>query len=370
MRFSAFCLLVCFLFISACGRDDDDMLLPPVVPPPPPVEETDVNFDVATAPFDSLSTYRFFTGSLREMNPNEGLLEYEPISTLFADYAHKTRYIWLPPDTKASYQGDGRVVDFPDGTVILKTFFYNTVLPANNKRIMETRMLYKEAGEWKFAEYIWNEDQTEATLDLRGRNVPLEFIDDAGNERSVVYRIPSEAECLTCHKSNGEATPIGPKPQNLNADYTYPDGSRMNQLSKWQAAGYLASDFDANNIQTVVRWDDPDQDLYLRVRSYIDINCAHCHTAGGHCDYRPIRLAFEESADEVNMGVCVTPDDFLGSSLVNIVSPRNTNKSALFYRLNSTAEMVRMPLLGRTLIHDEGLALIETWINQLTTVCD
>ncbi len=364
-----FCLFG-LLLLAACGRDDDDMILPPPPPPPPPIIETDVNFDLATAPFDSLSKYRFFLGALAAMEPNEGLLQYEPISTLFTDYAHKTRYIWLPPNTQATYQGAGQLIDFPNGAVILKTFFYNQEQATNAPRILETRMLYKKEGVWHFAEYVWNEAQTEATLELNGKEIPLDFIDDNGVARAVNYRVPSEAECLTCHKSNGNATPIGPKPQNLHADYTYPDGSRMNQLSKWQMAGYLATDFDPSSIQAVVKWDDPAQDLQLRLRSYIDINCAHCHTAGGHCDYRPIRLAFEETDDETNLGVCVTPDDFISSSLINIVSPRNTTKSALFYRLNSTEEMVRMPLLGRTLVHEEGVALIAEWINSISTNCD
>ena len=37
----------------------------------------------------------------------------------------------------------------------------------------------------------------------------------------------------------------------------------------------------------------------------------------------------------------------------------------LYYRLNTTDESYRMPLHGRTIIHDEGLQIIEEWINTL-----
>jgi hypothetical protein len=37
----------------------------------------------------------------------------------------------------------------------------------------------------------------------------------------------------------------------------------------------------------------------------------------------------------------------------------------LFYRINTTDETFRMPLHGRTMLHDEGIALIGQWINSL-----
>ncbi|MGK4568553.1 hypothetical protein [Flavobacterium sp. 3HN19-14] len=37
----------------------------------------------------------------------------------------------------------------------------------------------------------------------------------------------------------------------------------------------------------------------------------------------------------------------------------------MYYRLNTTNETYRMPLHGRTLIHEEGLELVRQWINSL-----
>ncbi|PHI21208.1 hypothetical protein CEQ90_04090 [Lewinellaceae bacterium SD302] len=360
----------------SCASDDDDGggNMPPVVEPPvvePPVEETGVNVDLAAMPFDSLSTYRFFIGDdLAEMEPNERMLAYAPISTLFSDYAHKSRFVWMPEGTSASQGEDGRILNFPDGTVIIKTFYFDNVLPANERRIIETRVLYLDAGDWKFAEYVWNDAQTEATLDLSGSTTLVEFTNEEGDEQTVNYRLPAEAECLTCHKSGETAIPIGPKPQNLNADYTYPDGSSGNQLMKWFEAGYLSQEPDLSAITTVVPWDDPVHDLELRVRSYLDINCAHCHREGGHCDYRDIRLAFSESGDAENQGVCVNTQEFIDGSQRFIISPGRQERSAMFFRMNAIDEQFRMPLLGRTVQHTEGLELISTWISQLAGECD
>src|SRR5690606_5977365 len=139
----------------------------------------------------------------------------------------------------------------------------------------------------------------------------------------------------------------------------------MDQLTKWVSVGYLAPGLPAN-IDKVVRWDDPTAALDERVRAYLDMNCAHCHSEGSHCDYRPMRLAFTETVDPVNLGICVPPDEQLQPALTHIVSRGNVARSMMHYRLGSTEESERMPLLGRSLVHEEGLELVEEWINSLS----
>jgi uncharacterized repeat protein (TIGR03806 family) len=326
-----------------------------------------VYFDPVLAPYQTLSTYRFFTGDLMDQIPNTGVLPYEPITSLFSDYAKKKRFVWMPPGVKATYTGDHQVLDFPDGTVLIKTFYYDAVLPDNDRRIIETRLLFKRNGNWNFADYVWNADQTEAFLDLNGSNTPVAWLDDNGVQRNIQYRIPSAAECQTCHKVNFDPIPIGPKPQNLNSELVYEDGVR-NQLEKWVEMGYLQSGY-PSNITTTVRWDDAAQPLDLRVRSYLDMNCAHCHADERHCNYRPMRFAFNESGDLVNLGVCVPPDDPIAPEFTEIVARGNPARSMLHYRLTSTDETVRMPLLGRTIAHDEGAEMIRAWIASLPGTC-
>ncbi len=354
--------LVPLFLLAACNKDDltnafalDDAL------------EDRLELDVQDFPFATLSEYGFFKGNMAQHKPVVGVLPYAPVSALFTDYAHKWRFIWMPTGSSATYAGDHRVLDMPEGTVIIKTFYYDNVQPANVRRVIETRLLYKRNGQWEFADYIWNAEQTEATFDLNGSYTPVTFLDDNGLERSVNYRIPSAAECLTCHKENDAAIPIGPKPQNLNYAFDYPKGP-MNQLLKWSEVGYLQHGY-PKRIVSSVRWDDPAQDLNDRVRAYLDINCAHCHKDDSHCDYRPMRFAYDETADPVNIGVCVPPDDPLLPQHTYIVAKGNIGRSLLHYRMNATDEAVRMPLLGRTIVHDEGVALLSEWINGLTPAC-
>lgn len=361
---SIFILMAIFaLAFAACRKEDDK----PMPEEPEPTPDTGVRFNLQEVPYPNLSDYRFFVDSLNLMHANAGVLPYDVITPLFSDYAKKSRFIWMPDGTAAQYVNDHTVLDFPDGTVMVKSFYYDNVIPSGDRKIIETRLIYKKNGEWKFADYIWNEEQTEATFDLEGAYKNIEWIDANGVTQQVNYRIPSEVECYTCHKFDDQATPIGPKPQNLNKIISYDDGFK-NQLEKWSEVGYLNANY-PEEIVTVADWTDPSQSPENRWRAYVDMNCAHCHREGSHCDYRPMRLAWNETSDPVNLGVCTTPEEPIEPQLTHIISRSNVNRSMMYYRLNTTAEQFRMPLFGRTIVHQEAILLLEQYINSLNPTC-
>src|SRR5690606_35473867 len=160
----------------------------------------------------------------------------------------------------------------------------DNVQPENNRQILETRLIIRKQEGWVFANYAWNEEQSEAVLDMNGSYVDLQW--QQNNEiKSVQYRIPSGAECHTCHKVMEIAKPIGPKPRNLNLSYPYIDGT-ANQLDKLVSVGYLENSLPAN-ISQLPDYNDTNTSLELRSRAYLEINCAHCHSEETHCDYRP-----------------------------------------------------------------------------------
>ena len=325
-----------------------------------------VNFDLDSIPYATLSEYNFFEGSLKDLDPVYGVLPYNLNSTLFTDYAHKKRFVWMPDGTKANYNSDATPLDFPIGSVLIKNFYYDNVQPNNVTRIIETRLMYMTDEGWDFAKYVWNDEQTEATFTNAGSFTDVEWIEN-GVTNNATYRIPSRNECFTCHNKFGTPLPIGPKPQNLNRDLTYTDGT-FNQLEKWVSFGYLEDNLPTSIVSTV-KWDDESLDLELRVRSYLDINCAHCHSEESYCEYRPMRFAFNENEDDTNKGLCVTPDTQIAGT-THIVAPGDIDASVLRFRVNSIEEQNRMPLLGRTLKHDEGVRLIDEWINSLSGECE
>lgn len=361
--FSAFILFIAF----SCSNDQDDSDYKPVSP---------VNVDLTQVPYTKLSDYNFFQGEIKNLLPSLDVLPYEPASSLFADYAHKKRFIWMPKNSKATYNGDGKILELPVGSVLIKNFYYYNVLPSNETKIIETRIMIRKSTGWIFANYVWNDEQTEAFFDLNGSFKAISWT-QGGTTMNANYRIPNEVQCITCHKTEelvGGALvttniPIGIKPQNLNFNYNYDSGSK-NQLTKWIEKGYLEDNFSLPTAQnTVINYDDNTQPLEKRVRSYFDINCAHCHSEGAHCSYRPMRFAYEETYNNnTNMGVCVDTQDMqdFPPALSKIITTGNINRSMLYYRLNTTDESFRMPLHGRTIIHQEGIDLIEDWINTLT----
>ena len=70
------------------------------------------------------------------------------------------------------------------------------------------------------------------------------------------------------------------------------------------------------------------------------------------------------------MGVCLTPDTNLGNGTDQIINPGNVNRSVLDFRMSSNEEQYRMPLIGRSIVHEEAIAMIEEWISSLEDNCN
>ncbi|HRN99018.1 MAG TPA: hypothetical protein PLA69_06885, partial [Flavobacterium sp.] len=233
------------VFAVSCSDDDGDDGY--IVPDP----ESPVVVNLTQVPYPKLSDYKFFDGEMKALVPALGVLPYEPSSSLFTDYAHKKRFVWMPKDTKAEFNGDDKILELPVGSVLIKNFYYEGVEGfTTGTRILETRLMIRRANGWLFANYVWNNEQTEAFYDMNGSFVNVSFTEN-GVTRTVDYRIPSEPQCIVCHKSKfwdgtqeiATHIPIGIKPQNLNFALNYGSETK-NQLQKWIDMGYLDSGFD------------------------------------------------------------------------------------------------------------------------------
>ena len=369
---SVITVLVLIFAIYSCSKSDDSGYVP--VSP-----ESPVTVDLAAVPYPKLSDYKFFIGEMKNLEPALNVLPFEPASALFSDYAHKKRFVWMPEGVRATYSADNKILEMPVGSVLIKNFYYENVqntTPVGSTRIVETRLIIRKANSYEFANYIWNDEQTEAYYNMAGAYKDITWKDENGITKSVEYRIPADVQCIVCHKSsrlvNGAVEtvyiPIGIKPQNLNWNYNY-GGVTKNQLSKWIEQGYLDSNFSLPSAEnSTVNYNDLTKTLDQRARSYVDINCSHCHSVDRHCEYRPMRFAYSDTKNNLAaMGVCVDTEDMQGfdPTLNKIVRGRDIEHSMLYHRLNTTDEAVRMPLHGRTLLHTEGLVLMKDWINSL-----
>ena len=87
-----------------------------------PAAGPDMAAVLADKPAAMLSDYGLFTDQ-RGREPAAGVVKYDLINPLFSDYADKHRFVFVPDGQAASYV-EGDVLDFPVGTVLVKTFAY------------------------------------------------------------------------------------------------------------------------------------------------------------------------------------------------------------------------------------------------------
>jgi uncharacterized repeat protein (TIGR03806 family) len=317
---------------------------------------------LAAKPAPKLSDYGLFKDGV----PRPELTPYALNTPLFSDYAEKFRYLYLPPGTKARYRADG-VLDFPVGATLVKTFAYPADLrrPDDNLRWIETRLLIRKKAGWFAATYVWNAERSEAVLKRAGARVGVSFTDSAGRARTVDYAVPNQNQCKECHQLSKALLPIGPKARNLNGDYAYA-GGRENQLAHWTRLGLLSGAPAPQAAPRAARWDDPAEPIAARARAYLDANCAHCHNARGSASNSGLVLTLEETRPTA-LGIGKGPVAAgRGSGGLDVgIKPGDPDASILVFRMASTEPGVMMPELGRSLTHDEGLALIREYIRGL-----
>jgi len=333
---------------------------------------TGVNFDPADNPCDLLSSYRLFKGNGATQEPNDGVVPYDLNTQLFADYALKHRFIWLPPHTSATYD-EATAFDFPVGTVIVKTFAYPLDLrhPDAGETLIETRLLVRRASGWEGLPYLWNDDKTEARLAVVGATLPVDAVQEDGVMRTYQYHVPNGNQCKECHQAQVKVmSPLGPKARNLNKPYAYPDGVE-NQLSHWSRLGLLTGAPDPDTAPRTPPFDDPTAGtLEERARGYLDVNCAHCHNGGGAARNTGFYLTIDET-DATRLGICKSPVAAgRGTGGLHFdVAPGDPDASILVYRMASIEPGIAMPELGRQRVHAEALDVISQWIASLDGSC-
>jgi uncharacterized repeat protein (TIGR03806 family) len=327
----AFITGLILLVIISCRKDEFN---PNIVIP-------DFDFPQTVVFEDSLSSYGIFEGTPSNLSPSVGFELLELSSVLFTDYSHKQRLVKIPVGTQMTKSDDERI-GFPNGTILTKTFFYynderDTTL---GKRIVETRLEIKENDVWNVATYIWNQDQTNAILELDGFDTPISWVDENGVNRSTMYHIPTENECMTCHQSNSKMTPLGPTLLNLNRNVER-NGNTLNQITHLQNLDLL-NNFSVNQIGKMVNYDDLNTSLEERGRAYLAMNCAHCHNPD----------SWERSAEREFDFRYETP----------------LNDAGILYeeeKIKRAPQDREMPLIGTTMLDEEGINLIIEYLDNL-----
>jgi hypothetical protein len=113
-----------------------------------------------------------------------GVRPYAPAIPLWADFAEKQRWIWLPPGTQIDTTNPSEWT-FPVGTKVWKEF------SRDGKRVETRHFLKVQSNFWVRTTYAWNAGETAATKSSGG---DMPWSTDGG-----LYHIPTPDECDQCH---------------------------------------------------------------------------------------------------------------------------------------------------------------------------
>ncbi|NOY41091.1 MAG: c-type cytochrome [Planctomycetes bacterium] len=323
-----------------------------------------VHVDVeARRPASMLSEYNLFA-DLKNQVPNEGVIPYVLRSSHFVDYAVSHHYLYLPAGARATYH-ENDVFAFPVGTVLIQSLGFPNDLryPLQGEHIVETRLLIHQRKGWVAVPYLWNDEGTDARRAVIGGKTTVHWIHHDGEERSHQFITPDMNQCKRCHKNQDIVRPIGVRARNLNCQLA--DG---NQLARWAETGLLDGVPDASSeIPQAVVWSDPTTgSVEERARAWLDVNCSHCHNPHGTASVSGLDLSLHQKMP-VRFGVYKPPVAAgRGSSGFQFsITPGSPQTSFLLHRIRSTDPGAMMPTVGRSLVDEEGTALIEQWINEM-----
>ncbi|HEY4417080.1 MAG TPA: PQQ-dependent sugar dehydrogenase [Verrucomicrobiae bacterium] len=317
----------------------------------------------STHPLPKLLSQTGAFADLSRLQPADGLIPYMVNAPLWSDGALKQRWFVLPEKAKVGFSETGEW-KFPPGTVFVKNFS----LPADDAdptvlHRLETRLLIRDTnGAVYGASYKWRADNSDADLVTAGTNEIITIKTATGN-RTQKWFFPGRQDCLTCHTPVSGGV-LGVNTRQLNGDYQYPNGVTDNQLRTLGHLGVFDKAFDDRRLyrySKLVNLTNTTAALELRVRSYLDANCAMCHRPGGVGAFFDARFGTPLNKQNLINGPVA---NLLGIPGAKVVAPGDPQKSILFHRLSLVGEG-QMPPIARNIVDDPAVTLIGQWISQL-----
>lgn len=317
----------------------------------------------AAHPLPKLLSQTGAFADLPTLQPADALIPYSVNSPLWSDGAVKSRWLALPANAKIHFAAKGEWT-FPSGTVFVKDF----QLPVDDTnpkllRRLETRLLVCDTNGGVYgASYKWRADNSDADLVNAGTNEDI-TITTATGTRTQRWFYPGRQDCLTCHTPQSGGV-LGTNTRQLNGDFKYPTGLTDNQLRAWNHLGLFdtkLSDTAISRFARLVNVTNVTAPLELRVRSYLDANCAQCHRPGGVGAFFDARFDTPLKLQNLINGPVANQ---LGISGAKVIVPGDTNKSILFRRVTLVGEN-QMPPLAKNIVDDKAVSIVAQWINSL-----
>lgn len=353
--------------------------------------------------------------SVRGHRVRESLVPYDVNAPLWSDGAHKARFLALPTADAKIEVMPNRGWNFPDRTVMVKSFALDLREgDPRSRRWIETRFLTRQEGEWVGYSYRWNDEQTEAHL-VEAPGEDREFRvrvprsrENPDGVRVQKWRYPSRAECMTCHTRAANFV-LGLSTLQMNRDHEY-GGRRVNQIAHLERLGLLRDagsqpwldrlrrdarasgltsdrEIDAyvarhgpqpgqrsyresgllpeppSRLPSLADPYDPRQPLDRRARSYLHSNCSGCHVEAGGGNAQ-MELEFTTPVERMRVLDVPPLHDRFGIDDARLLAPGSPERSVLLRRLQSR-EKGHMPPLATSRPDEAAVGLFREWIRGL-----
>ncbi len=318
------------------------------------------------------------TGLFADMStllPSSPMVAYEVASPLWSDGALKRRWMIIPNDgshntvaEKIAFNETGNWT-FPAGTVLVKHFEIpvDERNPAVMKRL-ETRVMVCTTNGGKYGlTYKWNAAGTDAVLLTDGAEEEFEVTAQDGGTSTRTWSYPSRADCMQCHtEATGQA--LGLRTHQINRMVpNLTDGQPVNQLSLFSSNGLFSPSISQSRVSGFLQsrpLDDVTAPVEHRVRSYLDSNCSQCHQPGSSVPHFDARLHVPLRAQNLVNGIIegqfnLGPDG-------RYLKPGDPALSAIHVRAASAVPGVAMPPLGKHVVDQQAVNLLQSYISGLT----
>lgn len=296
-----------------------------------------------------------------------GIVPYAPQVPFWSDGARKLRFVALPQLGQAGYTATGSYT-FPEDSVLVKSFRLPLVdNDPGSEILIETRLMIREAGQWRGFSYRWNDQQTDAVL-LTSSDTRTVSITPAGGgaARPYTWYFPSSTDCIRCHTpASGGA--LGVQTVQLNSRFFYPVSMvEDNQLRTWDHISLLNPPIPAPSAElpSMPKINDTSASLLQRTKAYLQANCANCHLPGGGTP-AAMDLRWETALDSMGIVSATPQNGDIGIDGALIVDPGRPATSLLYRRMTTLDPDFRMPPIGSSRVDEEGTALIREWIESL-----
>ncbi|MCW1885816.1 PQQ-dependent sugar dehydrogenase [Luteolibacter flavescens] len=300
-------------------------------------------------------------GDVATLTPAAGMVGYDVNLPFWSDHAKKRRWFGITsPTATLGFNAEG-AWDTPAGTVWVKHFDMEMQrgTPSSAKRL-ETRVFVRNATGAYGVSYRWNAAGTQANLvNEAGEEFDLSITVN-GTPTTQRWRIPSRAECMTCHSAEaGLSLSFRTRQLNLAGQIGGESGNFIQLLSD---AGYLDGlDDSPLTLAKHVAPSDTAYSLETRARAWLDVNCAYCHMDGGtapvNFDARAEVPLF--STDTVN----VMPSSGVLHPNDRLLAPGQEERSVIVHRSSARNGYTRMPPLATNVVDEEGMQLLKDWID-------